>query len=147
MKRKARTYIHLIGLLILGAVMTSCSKDDDGEHQSSDDGSVTPPSEERYTGDTYQNLHSPWVKDPSQKTHVTRWECILFGSYPANEVVSGSFSAVDDYALLDGDVITDATLYNKLEQAVWTDDDTEIDGKRYHRLNGAGADTCSTNRE
>lgn len=30
---------------------------------------------------------------PPQK--VTRWECILFGSYPANEVVSGSFNAVD----------------------------------------------------
>ena len=34
---------------------------------------------------------------PPQK--VTRWECILFGSYPANEVVSGSFDAVDSYAL------------------------------------------------
>ena len=83
---------------------------------------------------------------PPQPQKVTRWECILFGSYPANEVVNGSFSAVDDYALLDGDVITDATLYNQLEQAVWTDDDTEIGGKRYHRLNGAGAVTCSTNR-
>ena len=83
---------------------------------------------------------------PPQPQKVTRWECILFGSYPANEVVGGGFSAVDDYALLDGDVITDATLYNQLEQAVWTDDDTEIGGKRYHRLNGAGAVTCSTNR-
>ena len=35
-------------------------------------------------------------EQPSQK--VTRWECILFGSYPANEVVSGTFNAVDDYA-------------------------------------------------
>ena len=113
--------------------MTSCSKDDDG--------SITPPSEERYTGDTYQDLHSPWVKNPNQKTHVTRWECILFGSYPANEVVSGSFSAVYDYALADGDVITDATLYSQLEQAAWADDDTEIDGKRYHRLNRLGAVT------
>ena len=52
---------------------------------------------------------------PPQK--VTRWECILFGSYPANEVVSGSFNAVDDYALADGDVIIDATLYHQLEQA------------------------------
>ena len=84
---------------------------------------------------------------PPQPQKVTRWECILFGSYPANEVVGGSFSAVDDYALLDGDVIKDAMLYNQLEQAVWTDDDTEIGGKRYHRLNGAGAVTCSTNRE
>ena len=140
MERKARTYIHLIWLLVFGAAMTSCSKDDDG-------GDIIPSGEERYTGDTYQDLHSPWVKDPSQKTHVTRWECILFGSYPANEVVSGCFNAVDDYALADGDVITDATLYNQLEQAEWTDDDTEIGGKRYHRLNGSGAITCSTNRE
>ena len=140
MDRKARTYIYLLSLLVLGAAMTSCSKDDD-------DGSITPGSEERYTGDSYQDLHSPWVKDPSQKTHVTRWECILFGSYPTNEVVSGSFNAVDDYALADGDVITDALLYHQLEQAEWTDDDTEIDGKRYHRLNGSGAVTCYSNRE
>ena len=140
MDRKARTYIYLLWLLMFVAVITSCSKDED-------DGSITPSSEERYTGDSYQDLHSPWVKDPSQKTHVTRWECILFGSYPANEVVSGSFNAVDDYALVEGDVITDALLYHQLEQAEWTDDNTEIDGKRYHRLNGSGAVTCSTNRE
>ena len=84
-------------------------------------------------------------EQPPQK--VTRWECILFGSYPANEVVSGSFNAVDDYALVEGDVITDASLYSQLEQAEWTDDNTEIGGKRYHRLNGAGAVSCSTNRE
>ena len=44
-------------------------------------------------------------------------------------------------------MITDAALYSQLEQAAWTDDDTEIGGKRYHRLNGAGAVSCSTNRE
>ena len=82
MERKARTYIYLLWLLTLGAVVTSCSKDED-----EDGGSLPPSSEERYTGDSYQDLHSPWVKDPSQKTHVTRWDCILFGSYPANEVV------------------------------------------------------------
>jgi hypothetical protein len=80
---------------------------------------------------------------PSQ--NVTRWECILFGSYPANEVVSGSFNAVDDYALVDGDVIVDAALYSQLEHAQWTNDDTEIDGRRYHRLNAAGAVSHSDN--
>lgn len=105
-------------LIVCGLpLLTSCSKDDKDDEQ------------------------------PPQPQKVTRWECILFGSYPANEVVSGSFNAVDDYALADGDVITDATLYNQLEQAEWTDDNTEIGGKRYHRLNGAGAVTCSTNRE
>ena len=37
--------------------------------------------------------------DDQPPQDVTRWECILFGSYPASEVVSGSFDAVDDYAL------------------------------------------------
>ncbi|MBO7601608.1 MAG: hypothetical protein J6S94_01090, partial [Bacteroidaceae bacterium] len=77
--------------------------------------------------------------DEQPQYDVTRWECILFGSYPANEVVNGSFNAVDDYALVEGDVIVNATLYNQLKHAKWTDDDTEIDGKRYHRLNAAGA--------
>ena len=77
---------------------------------------------------------------------ITRWECILYGSYPANEVVSGSFNAVDDYALEEGDVIVDATLYSRLEKAEWTDNDTEIDGKRYHRLNATGAVSHSDSR-
>ena len=77
---------------------------------------------------------------------VTRWECILFGSYPANEVVCGSFNAVDDYALEEGDVIVDATLYSRLEHAEWTDNDTEIDGRRYHRLNATDAMSHSNSR-
>ena len=36
--------------------------------------------------------------DDQPPQEVTRWECILFGSYPANEVVSGNFNAVEDYA-------------------------------------------------
>ena len=82
---------------------------------------------------------------PPQK--VTRWECILFGSYPANEVVSGSFNAVDDYALAVGDVIVDAALFSQLENAQWTNDDIELNGTRYRRLNGSGTVTCSTGRE
>ena len=57
------------------------------------------------------------AEDDLPTQEVTRWECILFGSYPANEVVSGVFDAVDDYALVDGDVIVDATLYSQLENA------------------------------
>ena len=137
---RTKIYFHLVWLLILGAVTTSCNKDDD-------EGDSDSPSEERYTGDAYQDLNSPWVKDSDKKTHFTRWECILFGSYPTNEVVSSSFCAVDDYALASGDVIADATLYSRLEDADWTDDDTEIGGKRYHRLKGSGTVTCSTDRE
>ena len=104
-------------LIVCGLpLLTSCSKDDKDDEQ------------------------------PPQPQKVTRWECILFGSYPANEVVSGSFNAVDDYALVEGDVITDAALYHQLEQAEWTDDDTEIGGKRYHRLNAAGAVNHSDSR-
>ena len=91
-----KKYTCLAWVMIVGAVTTSCSKDDDG--------GGNPPSEQRYTGDTYNDLHSPWVENPSQMSHFTRWECILFGSYPANEVVGGSFNAVDDYALSRGDV-------------------------------------------
>ena len=45
--------------------------------------------------------------EDEQPQDVTRWECILFGSYPANEVVGDKFDAVDGYALVDGDVIKD----------------------------------------
>lgn len=137
---KTKTYTCFVWLMILGTVTTACNKDDDVDDSASS-------SEGRYTGEAYQDLNSPWVKDSDKKTHYTRWECILFGSYPTNEVVSGSFNAVDDYALGEEDVIVDATLYRRLESAEWTDDDTEIDGKRYHRLKGSGAVTCSADRE
>jgi len=48
-------------LIVCGLpLLTSCSKDDKDDEQ------------------------------PPQPQKVTRWECILFGSYPANEVVSDS---------------------------------------------------------
>ena len=103
--------------------------------------------ESYYTGEGYGELQSPWVTDPQTFGHETRWSCVLFGSYPTCEVVAGRFDAVDGYALNDGEVISDAVLYERLSKAVWTDDDTEIDGRRYHRINGAGAVTASQNRE
>ena len=58
-------------------------------------------------------------------------------------MVSGTFDAVDDYALEKGDVITDAALFERLEKAVWDDnDDTVIDGRRYHRIDAGGAVTA-----
>ena len=139
MNNKMKIYACLAWFLMLGAMTTSCSNDDEAGSNA--------PDEERYTGDAYEDLHSPWVKNPSQMTHFTRWDCVLFGSYPTNEVVNGSFDAVDDYALAEGDVIVDATLFSQLEGAQWTDDDTEINGTRYHRLKGDGVVTCSTDRE
>ena len=106
---KTKTYTCLVWLMILGTVTTACNKDDDVDDSASS-------SEGRYTGEAYQDLNSPWVKDSDKKTHYTRWECILFGSYPTNEVVSGSFNAVDDYALGEEDVIVDATLYTRTDQ-------------------------------
>lgn len=74
--------------------------------------------------------------------------CLYFGSYPMDEVVAGPFTAVDRYALDEGDVIVDAALYAKLEQVLWNEnDDAEMDGKRYHRLRGEGAVTAATDRE
>lgn len=125
--------------IICGMITSSCNSDDDIILP---DGDV-----EKITGDTYKDLSSPAVKDADLTNHFTRWWCIYFGEYPANEVVPGTFNAVDSYALQTGDVITDAALYSKLENANWIDDDTEIDGKRYHRINGHGTITSSTNRE
>ena len=133
--------IRAILLLIVSCCLlfASCDKDD-----TEDNGKETT---ERITGDTYHDLSSPLVRNSNQKDHVTRWSCICFGQYPTNEIVSRTFNAVDDYAVNDGDVIIDASLYNQLANAEWTDDDTEINGTRYHRINGSGAITCSSNRE
>lgn len=100
-----------------------------------------------YTGDAYGELQSPYVSDPQTFGHTTLWCCLWFGAYPTSEVVDGTFQAVDDYALNEDEVIQDAALYEKLTNAIWTDDDTEIDGQRYHRINGDGAVTASVNRD
>lgn len=95
----------------------------------------------------YGELHSPLVNDEYDKEHQTRWSCLFYGSYPANEVVSGAFDAVDAYAVEEGDLIIDAVLYSKLSEADWDgNEDTVIDGKRYHRLCGADAVTASGDR-
>jgi hypothetical protein len=138
MKTKYNTSLLFICLLL--ALTNSCCKDEENPD--------VQPSTERYTGDSYGELNSPWVKDEKQQTHQTIWSCIYFGTYPTNEVVSGAFTAVDDYALAEGDVIVDASLYQRLQQADWdAADDAVIDGNRYHRINGSTAVEASTNRE
>lgn len=117
----------------------SCSKDSTDYNDN--------PVAERTTGDTYKGLSSPVVRNPKETSHVTKWSCIYFGEYPTAEIVDGPFSSVDDYALSEGDVMEDAVLYDKLTKAEWTGDDTEIEGKRYRRICGQGAVTCSANRE
>ena len=95
-----------------------------------DDEPIIEPSSERVTGDTYQDLSSPLVRDADKTNHTTLWSCLYFGQYPANEVVAGSFDAVDDYALQEGDVMVNAALFEQLQQAMWEDDETVIDALR-----------------
>ena len=129
-------YSKLLSAVILVAAFCACDKE------------PLPFSPERCTGDSYGELHSPMVTDEDTDRHRTRWSCIYFGSYPTNEVVRGAFDAVDGYAVADGDVIADAALFARLEQADWDgNDDTVIDGKRYHRIDGAGAVTASADHE
>ena len=52
---------------------------------------------------------------------MTHWSCITFGSYPQTEIVASSFTAVDDYAVQEGDVLEDPGLYEKLAGAEWQD--------------------------
>ncbi len=78
--------ILLSAVFLLAGVLSFCSKDP-----------LDIP--ERCTGDSYGELHSPLVKDENAKEHQTRWSCLYYGSYPANEVVRRAFDAVDDNAL------------------------------------------------
>lgn len=133
-------WLYTILILVSLLLSVSCTNDDEERE-------VLSPTE-RYTGDSYGELYSPWVQNEQSRNHVTRWSCLYFGSYPTNEVVSGPFEAVDSYALSEGDVITDAALFTQLEQAEWdAADDTEVNGHRYHRLKGSGAVTASVGRE
>ena len=65
---------------------------------------------------------------------VTKWCCITFGEYPQTEIVPSDFSAVDEYAVQEGDVLVDPKLYLRLLNASWTENETKIDGNRYLRM-------------
>ncbi len=81
-------------------------------------------------------LWEPYVeKDDSLSTgQVTQWACVYFGSYPQTEIIPAAFTAVDDYAVRDSDVLEDPGLYEKLAGSDWNDNETEIDGVRYLRI-------------
>lgn len=68
----------------------------------------------------------------------TTWDCVYFGAYPMSEVVESAFSAVDDYALREGDVISDPDLYAKLKNADWNNNEYELDGNQYRRVKAPG---------
>ncbi len=77
---------------------------------------------------------------------VTQWSCITFGAYPQTEIVPVPSSAVDDYAVQDGDFLVDPALYEQLAQAPWQENETEIGGVRYLRMNREGAVTSGSDR-
>ena len=112
--------VGLVSLFCL--LLASCGNDDTEDKEK--------PFTERTTSDTYKELSSPVVRNSKEKDHVTKWSCLYFGQYPTNEIVSEPFNAVDDYAVSEGEVMMDATLYDRLAKAEWAGDDTEIDGKR-----------------
>ena len=77
----------------------------------------------------------------------TTWDCVYFGSYPTSEVTDKEFSAVADYAVRDDNVVVDPALYEALEAAEWTGNETELDGVRYRRLKGEDAEGGGEVRE
>ena len=78
----------------------------------------------------------------------TTWSCVWFGSYPSEEVVDGSWAAVDAYALREGDVIRDDKLYKSLTEAEWQKDDTVmLDGVSYLRVQSEDISAPESSRE
>ena len=87
------------------------------------------------TEDPSQLAEAVVTEDDSLSTGIrTEWTCITFGSYPQTEVVGDEFSAVDDYAIQEGDVLKDPELYQKLTEANWENNETVIDSSRYLRM-------------
>ena len=67
------------------------------------------------------------------------WDCIWFGNYPQAEVIpSDNYNALNKNLLKSGDIIVSDNLYNKLKTAsIWTNNDVDIDGCKYHRIRKA----------
>ena len=81
-------------------------------------------------------VHLPIVEQDEQSPSglKTTWSCVYFGSYPSAEVVDGSWEAVDDYALREGDLIRDEVLFARLEAEDWQDNTVNLDGEFYYRV-------------
>ncbi len=72
---------------------------------------------------------------PSREMGYMKWNCVWLGSYPQAEVIPST----SDYTLNksvrdDDDYIVDSDLYNSLENATWTDNETIIAGEKYRRI-------------
>lgn len=64
------------------------------------------------------------------------YDTVYLGSYPQAEVIaSGKYMEAVEPDMRNGaDFIVDASLYKKLENANWKNDETTIDGERYRRM-------------
>ena len=100
-----------------------------------------------------QDRYGDWIWEPYVETdeslstgQVTLWSCITFGSYPQTEIVPAAFTAVDGYAVQEGDVLEDPALYEQLACADWNGNETEIGGVRYLRLNRDNAVNSAADR-
>lgn len=125
----------LCSMLLL---VMSCSKDAAEEKEE----------EQRYTGDSYNGLNSPFIHLSASldKLHETRWDCINFGSYPQAEILDRNSTAVESYAIKDGDVIIDKELYGILSTAEWNNNETAVNGIKYRRMKGSDAINSATSR-
>ena len=73
-------------------------------------------------GCAFNNIDAASLKAPEVVSNddlpgniKTTWTCVYFGSYPTCEIVNSKFSAVDDYAVSDGDVIYDPSFMQSLK--------------------------------
>ena len=74
---------------------------------------------------------------------TVRWNCVLFGEYPASEIIADHFDSVPGNAIPEGDLIRDEALYRELQNALWHDGVTMINGKKYCRITGSDATTAT----
>lgn len=96
-----------------------------------------------------EQLHMPKVlENEDMPTGLqTIWSCLYFGTYPAAEIVTDEWDAVDEYAVREGDVIADGNLFRLLSGADWENDRVTLEGRQYVRINSRKAVTAAENRE
>ncbi|MBR2527375.1 MAG: hypothetical protein IKE58_02745 [Blautia sp.] len=94
-------------------------------------------------------LHLPEIIENEEMStgQETIWSCLYFGAYPAAEIVTDEWNAVDDYAIREGDIITDNRLFRLLSEADWNHDTVTLEGKNYVRINSNSAVTAAADRE
>lgn len=94
-------------------------------------------------------LKNPVIsKDSSMKAgQSVIYDCVYFGSYPQAEVVPNKAAATTiDSAIRNGDdYIVDATLYQKLQNATWVNNETIIGKEKFRRINSENAEYVSGN--